>query len=80
MLSDSLLRPNRNVLAGRYGRGALSLNVYPGVNAGFVRQGVGASLRYEAAAGTIGWQRAQGRIVADHTWGAFTGVARINRG
>jgi hypothetical protein len=80
LMSDSLFRPNRNVLPGTYARGAVTVDIHPGVDAGFVRQGVGARLHYELAGGDIGWQRAEVRLVADHTWGPFTVVGRADGG
>jgi hypothetical protein len=80
LMSDSLFRPNRNVLAGSYARGAVTLDYNPGIDAGFVGQGVGARLRYEAAAGQLGWERVESRLVARQTWGAFTALARVDAG
>ena len=80
LLSDSLLRPNRNVLAGSYFRSAVTLDLHPGIDAGFVREGIGAHLHYEVAGGSIAWERAEVRLVADRTWGPFTAVARADAG
>ncbi len=80
LLRDSLLRPNRGVLPGTYARGALTLDYHPGVDAGFVSQGLGVHLRYEAAGGELAWQRIEARVVADRTWGPFTALVRIDGG
>lgn len=80
LMADSLFRPNRNVLAGRYLRGAFTIDIHPGVDAGFVQQGVGLRLHYEAAGGEIGWQRAEARVSADRTFGQFTLLGRADGG
>lgn len=79
-MGDSLFRPNRNVLPGTYARGALTLDFHPGIDAGFVRQGVGARLRTEVGGGAIAWQRTELRLVANRTWGRFTAVGRADAG
>ena len=80
LMADSLFRPNRNVLAGRYLRGAFTIDIHPGVDAGFVQQGVGVRLHYEVAGGEIGWQRAEARVSADRTFGPFTILGRADGG
>ncbi len=80
LMSDSLFRPNRNVRAGSYLRGAFTLDIHPGVDADFVQQGIGARLHYEVAGGTIAWQRAELRVAADRAWGPFTILARVDAG
>jgi hypothetical protein len=80
LMADSLFRPNRNVLAGRYLRGAFTIVINPGVDAGFVQQGVGVRLHYEVAGGGIGWQRAEARVSADRAFGPFTFLGRADGG
>jgi hypothetical protein len=80
LMADSLFRPNRNVLAGRYLRGAFTIDINPGVDAGFVQQGVGVRLHYEVAGGGIGWQRAEARVSADRAFGPFTFLGRADGG
>ncbi len=80
LLADSLFRPNRNVLPGRYLRGAFTIDIHPGVDAGFVQQGVGVRLHYEAAGGEIGWQRAEARVSGDRAFGPFTFLGRADGG
>jgi hypothetical protein len=80
LMEDSLFRPNRNVLAGSYVRGAFTIDIHPGVDADFVQQGVGARIHYEVADGTIAWQRADVRVAADRAWGPFTLLARVDAG
>jgi hypothetical protein len=78
--ADSTFRPNRGVAAGRYVRAAMELALNPDVSAEFVRPGVGALLRYEAAAGGLSWQRAEVRVSARQNAGAFTYAARLDAG
>jgi hypothetical protein len=80
LMADSLFRPNRNVLAGSYLRGAFTIDIHPGVDAGYVQQGVGVHLHYEVAGGTIAWQRAEARVAADKAWGPFTILGRADAG
>lgn len=79
-MDDSLFRPNRNVLAGSYLLGAVTLDYNPGIDAGFVGQGVGARIRYEAAGGQLAWERVDARVVVRHTWGPFTALGRMDAG
>jgi hypothetical protein len=80
LMADSLFRPNRNVLAGSYLRGAFTIDIHPGVDAGYVEQGVGVHLHYEAAGGQLAWQRAEVRVAADRVWGPFTILGRADAG
>jgi hypothetical protein len=77
---DSLFRPNRGVLAGRYARTALALSIHPDVDVMFVRPGVGAALRYERGDGDVRYQRAEARLVARESRGAVTLAARFDAG
>jgi hypothetical protein len=79
-MGDSLFRPNRNVLQGTYSYGAATIDVHPGIDAGFVGQGLGLRLRNEIAGGQLTWDRAEVRLVAVRTWGPFTGLARVDAG
>jgi hypothetical protein len=80
LMRDSLFRPNRTVLAGTYTRGAVTLDVAPGIDAGFVGEGLGFRLHYEVAGGQVAWQRVDARVVAHHTWGPITALARVDGG
>jgi hypothetical protein len=79
-MPDSLFRPNRGVEAGDYGRVALTIDFHPDVDLTFVRPGVGAQLHYEWAAGDIGWQRADARLVGRQFAGPFILTARADGG
>jgi hypothetical protein len=79
-MGDSLFRPNRNVLAGTYGYAATTLEMHPGIDAGFVGEGLGLRIRNVVAGGQLTWDRAEVRLVAERTWGAFTGLARVDGG
>jgi len=80
LMRDSLFRPNRNVLPGSYVRGGVTFDFNPGLDAGFVGEGLGARLRAEVAGGQLGWERVETRIIARHTWGPFTLLARADAG
>jgi hypothetical protein len=80
LMADSLFRPNRNVLAGSYLRGAFTIDIHPGVDAGYVEQGIGVHLHYEAAGGQLAWQRAEARVAGDRAWGPFTILGRADAG
>jgi hypothetical protein len=79
-LSDSLLRPNRGVAAGDYVRGAFTVAYNPGVDAGYVRAGLGARLRYEGGGGQLAWQRLEGRLAGNEIYGPFLLGARLDGG
>ncbi len=78
--ADSTFRPNRGVTAGHYARAAIELALNPDVSAEFVRPGVGALLRYEAAAGDLTWQRIDLRVSARQNTGPFTYATRLDAG
>ncbi len=80
LMSDSLFRPNRGVLKGDYVRGAVVVAYNPGVDAGLVGPGIGARVRYEAAAGQLAWQRVDARVTVNHTAGPFLVGARLDAG
>jgi hypothetical protein len=79
-MSDSLFRPNRNVLPGSYFQSAVTLDFNPGIDAGFVGEGIGVRLRVQAAAGQLAWDRIDARFSARHTWGPFTLFGRVDAG
>ena len=80
LFTDSIFRPNRNVMQGSYLIGGVTLAIHPSVDAGFVGQGLGARLHYEIAGGQLAWQRAEARAVLRQTWGQFTTLARVDGG
>jgi hypothetical protein len=80
LMSDSLFRPNRNVLKGDYVREAAVIAYNPGVDAGLVGSGLGARLRYEVAEGQLAWQRLDARVTANRTVGPFLLGARLDAG
>lgn len=52
-------RPNRGVAPGDYWFGSIDAEFHPSVTGDFLRPGVGATLHYELAHGSLAWQRAQ---------------------
>jgi len=80
LMNDSLLRPNRGVAPGDYVRGAFTLDYNPGVDAGYVRAGLGARLRYEGGGGQLAWQRVEGRLAGNQIYGPFLLGARLDGG
>jgi hypothetical protein len=78
--SDSGFRFNRGVDPGRYGVASVRLELHPDVNAEFLRPGVGASLRVDAASGDIAWQRAELRLSARRAIGHVIYAVRADAG
>ncbi len=79
-MSDSLFRPNRNVSPESYFQSAVTLDFNPGIDAGFVGEGIGARLRVQAAVGQLAWDRVEARVSARRTWGPFTLLGRVDAG
>jgi hypothetical protein len=52
-------RANRGSLAGRYARGAMTLELHPDVTGIYLEPGVGLIASYEIAAGELRWQRGE---------------------
>ena len=77
---DSGFRFNRGVDEGRYGIASVKLELHPDVNSAFVRPGIGAVLRAEAATGDLAWRRAELRIVARRMLGPFILCSTGGRG
>ena len=77
---DSGFRFNRGVNEGTYRLASVTAEWHPDVNAAFVRSGVGALVHAEAAAGDIGWKRAEIRLVGRRALGPFIYVARADGG
>jgi hypothetical protein len=79
-MSDSLFRPNRNVLPGSYFQSAVTVAFNPGIDAGFVGDGIGVRLRAQAAVGQLAWDRVEARVSARQTVGPFTLLGRVDAG
>ena len=62
--TDSGFRFNRGVDDGSYRVASFKLEMYPDINAAFVRPGIGALIQAEVASGDIAWRRAEVRLVA----------------
>ena len=77
---DSGFRFNRGVDEGRYSVATLKLEVHPDVNAAFVRPGLGALVRAEAASGDIAWRRVEVRLVARRAFGPLIYTAQADGG
>lgn len=52
-------RPNRGIAPGTYSLATMDAEYHPGISGDFVQPGLGARLHYEAAHGTLSWQRAE---------------------
>ena len=77
---DSGFRFNRGVDPGRYRTGTLTLEVHPGVNAAFVRPGIGIVLQGQVASGDIAWRRAELRLVGRRAFGPILYAAQLDAG
>jgi hypothetical protein len=77
---DSGFRFNRGVDAGRYRTAIVKLELNPGVNAAFVRPGVGVVLSGQAAAGDLAWRRAELRLVGRRMIGPLIFAAQLDAG
>jgi hypothetical protein len=80
LLPSEPFAPNRGVDRGMYARTALVAEWNPGVTGSPLAPGVGALLRYEAAAGQLDWQRGTLRLTARRDVGDFGLGALIDAG
>jgi hypothetical protein len=80
LLPSEPFAPNRGVDRGMYARTALVAEWNPGVTGSPLAPGVGALLRYEAAAGQLDWQRSTLRLTARDDVGHFGFGALIDAG
>jgi hypothetical protein len=78
--SDSGFRVNRGVDPGRYAIASAKVELHPDVNAAFLRPGIGASLRVDAASGDIAWQRVELALAARRALGHVTYALRADAG
>jgi hypothetical protein len=75
------LYANRGVAEGDYGLLRTSLEVNPDLATGLgLRSGVGAALSYEAAYGTLAWQRGEARLLARRDWARWGLLTRLDAG
>jgi hypothetical protein len=72
--------PNRGIRPGNYFRSVAALEINPQVTGLFVDRGLGASLQYERADGTLKWQRVELHTAARRELGPFQLYARGNGG
>jgi hypothetical protein len=64
-------RPNRNATSGRYALGVIDAELHPGLSGDFVQPGIGASLHYEEAHGSLQWRRVELSTSGQRYWGPF---------
>jgi hypothetical protein len=69
-------RQNRASADGGYVRGATTVEINPDVTGVFLEPGVGASLTYEIARGSLGWQRGEITVTARQSISDFIIAAR----
>lgn len=77
---DTPFRPNRGLDHGMYARAGLVAEWNPRVNGNALASGLGAHLRYEAAAGQLTWQRATLQVTARREVGDFALAMRVDGG
>lgn len=77
---DTPFRPNRGVDRGLYARAGLVAEWNPRVNSNTLASGLGAHLRYEAAAGQLDWQRATLQVTARREVGDLALAMRVDGG
>lgn len=73
-------RLNRGSLAGRYARGAVTIELHPDVTGVYLEPGVGAVASYEIAGGGLRWQRGELTLAARKNLSDFVIAARANTG
>jgi hypothetical protein len=72
--------PNRNAVAGRYGRAIAAIEYHPRVTGESLSPGLGVRIRYEAARGDLDWQRVEARLAGRRYWRGFVLAARLDAG
>jgi hypothetical protein len=73
-------RLNRGSLAGRYARGAATIELHPDVTGVYLEPGVGMVASYEIAGGGLRWQRGELTLSARSNLSDFVISARANAG
>jgi hypothetical protein len=73
-------RPNRGVIGGRYFHSIAALEINPQVSGLFVDRGIGVTLQYDRADGSLEWQRAELRVATRHEVGPFQVYGHANAG
>ncbi len=73
-------RPNRGAAAGSYAIGRADLEFHPNVTGDFVEPGLGMRAHYEAASGTLNWQRAELSLSARKYFGPVSLAAHADGG
>ena len=79
-IGGGTFRPNRSVSEGSYALGIVDVELHPGISGDFVQPGVGATLHYEAARGTLDWQRAELTLSARKYYGSIALSAEAQGG
>lgn len=77
---SSGFRANRGVTPGRYLHTLAALDIHPEITGEFLQTGIGATLRYERADGTLDWQRLEARLTARRAVHDVTIAARADAG
>jgi hypothetical protein len=72
--------PNRNTIAGRYGRASAALEYHPRVTGESLSPGLGIRLRYEVSSGDLDWQRVEARLAGRRYWRGFVLASRVDAG
>ena len=73
-------RPNRGIREGTYLRTLAALEANPDISGLFVDRGVGATIQYDRADGSLRWQRLELRTAARREIGPFQLYARADAG
>ncbi|MEP6999244.1 MAG: hypothetical protein ABI969_02115 [bacterium] len=58
-IGSGAFRANRGVMPGTYSLASVDAEYHPSLSGDFVQPGVGARIHYEAATGTLSWQRTE---------------------
>ncbi|HEY4217783.1 MAG TPA: hypothetical protein VGM67_11645 [Gemmatimonadaceae bacterium] len=80
LFRGSGFRPNRGASPGGYAIGMADFELHPGVRGEFVQPGIGVRAHYEAAAGTLSWQRLELGVSARRYVGPLTLTASADGG
>ena len=75
--SDTGFRENRGVLAGRYTRAIVQLELDPDMSAEGLRPGVGLLLHAEQAAGDLDYTRLEARLTGRRSWSNGIGTSTL---
>jgi len=79
-LTGTAYLENRGIWPGRYGRAQATLEFHPRVGSISISPGLGATLRAEAAAGDLDWQRLEARVTARRYWHGLVLASSVSGG